>query len=561
MGQLDNLPENSDALDSQATEALLRTMTQELQNLKQNLIVQLNQDVERLQAEKNRLIQEIDGLQSQRQQQVEQQHQQLQQLSQNLANQLQEQLKQQLHQMADTSSSAMTSPVGANLLPGEYNDHAYRLLASLDSTLSTTFKTLQQDINSYQSALSQQLSQMHSLEQQGQVILETLVNRLNQQLQTAVSQPQLPPADTTVTSRQLPTAKPIPLEFPGAPLPLPPQPPKKKFSELQLGFFLVLLSTVALSIHNVVVRIVGNPSQLFGLFPIGGVLKLDLGNSLLILWMRMLVVLPLMVLITKFLYPAVWRDLKNFFTAKDTRSILNVIGSGCFLFLSQVLIYIAIGDIGPGVAVTILFMYPIITVPLAWLLFGDRPTLLRFGVMLTISLGVVLAAYPSISSTSSMSGFGVGTAVGSGIAFAFYLILMQLGFQKLHPVPVSLVQFSTIFVLSSLSLILPLPFSVKVDPSNQQGLIIGGIILGVLTLLGYLLNNFGVRFLGAARASIIASTGPVLTALLAFALIPGPKTALQTIQTVGILLVTLGVFALSFERMIVQRRAAKTAKS
>ncbi|AFZ14691.1 protein of unknown function DUF6 transmembrane [Crinalium epipsammum PCC 9333] len=560
MGQLDNLPENSEALDSQATEALLRTMTQELQNLKQNLIVQLNQDVERLQAEKNRLIQEIDGLQSQRQQQVEQQQQQLQQLSQNLTSQLQEQLRQQLQQMADTSSSAMTSPVGANLLPGEYNDHAYRLLASLDSTLSTTFKTLQQDINSYQSALSQQLGQMHSLEQQGQVILETLVNRLNQQLQTAVTQPQLPPADTTVTSRQLPTAKPIPLEFPGAPLPIP-QPPKKKLSELQLGFFLVLLSTVALSIHNVVVRIVGNPSQLLGLFTIGGVLKLDLGNSLLILWMRMLVVLPLMVLITKFLYPAVWRDLKTFFTAKDTRSILNVIGSGCFLFLSQVLIYIAIGDIGPGIAVTILFMYPIITVPLAWLLFGDRPTLLRFGVMLTISLGVVLAAYPSISSTSSMSGFGVGTAVGSGVAFAFYLILMQLGFQKLHPVPVSLVQFSTIFVLSSVSLILPLPFSVNVLPENQQGLIIGGIILGVLTLLGYLLNNFGVRFLGAARASIIASTGPVLTAILAFVLIPGPKTALQTIQTVGILLVTLGVFALSFERMIVQRRAAKTAKA
>jgi drug/metabolite transporter (DMT)-like permease len=560
MGQLDNLPENSEAFDSQATEALLRTMAHELENLKQNLIVQLNQDVERLQTEKNRLIQEIDGLQSQRQQHFEQQQQQLQQLSQNLASQLQEQLRQQLQQMADTSSSAMTSPVGANLLPGEYNDHAYRLLASLDSTLTTTFKTLQQDINSYQSALSQQLGQMHSLEQQGEVILETLVERLNKQLQTAVTQSQLPPADTTVTSRQLPTAKPIPLEFPGAPLPLPP-PSKKKFSELQLGFFLVLLSTVALSIHNVVVRIVGNPSQLLGLFTIGGVLKLDLGNSLLILWMRMLVVLPLMVLVTKFLYPAVWRDLKTFFTAKDTRSILNVIGSGCFLFLSQVLIYIAIGDIGPGIAVTILFMYPIITVPLAWLLFGDRPTLLRFGVMLTISLGVVLAAYPSISSTSSMSGFGVGTAVGSGVAFAFYLILMQLGFQKLHPVPVSLVQFSTIFVLSSVSLILPLPFSVKVLPSNQQGLIIGGIILGVLTLLGYLLNNFGVRFLGAARASIIASTGPVLTAILAFVLIPGPKTALQTIQIVGILLVTLGVFALSFERMIVQRRAAKTAKA
>jgi drug/metabolite transporter (DMT)-like permease len=79
--------------------------------------------------------------------------------------------------------------------------------------------------------------------------------------------------------------------------------------------------------------------------------------------------------------------------------------------------------------------------------------------------------------------------------------------------------------------------------------------LGVLTLAGYLLNNFGVRFLGAARASIIASSGPVLTAVLAFLIIPSAQNALQPISILGIVLVTLGVFALSFERLLVQNKA------
>ena len=87
----------------------------------------------------------------------------------------------------------------------------------------------------------------------------------------------------------------------------------------------------------------------------------------------------------------------------------------------------------------------------------------------------------------------------------------------------------------------------------------GGIILGGLTLIGYLSNNFGVRYMGAALASIVASSGPVVTALLAFLLINNP---LQWVQIFGILLVTLGVGALSFERMQHQRQAvARAAKS
>ncbi|MBD2057350.1 EamA family transporter [Oculatella sp. FACHB-28] len=611
MGRLDNLPENSGAADPNAAQDILNTVTQDLRQLQQELVSQLHQDVQRLQAEKARLQGDIDNLQSQQQVALSQQQraqQQLwaKQLAQALAQHLQGALVQRMEQ------TNLPQRVGTNLpaapAANSHHENAYRLLASLDATLNRTLTSLRQDLTSYQSSLSQQISRMHNLEQQGEAILEALVSRLSQQLQAEIVREQTgefqPPTGGAGTNgdhrppsgeqlvqgngtqgngiqgngnsatgypranlrsshevMQSPRQRP-PSVLPVAPstAPDPAVAPMRLtspmgLSQFQIGLALILLSTIALSLHNVVVGVIGNPTSVLGSFELGGFLKLGLGNALLILLLRMMIVVPLMIWMAQRLYPSVWQDIKNFLTSNDRRLLMTVIGSGGCLFLSQVLIYIAIAEIGPGVAVTILFMYPLITVPLAWLFFGDRPTLLRWVVMLVISIGIVLAALPRITQTSSVSGAGVAIAVGSGIAFACYLISMQICFRKLHPVPVSLAQFLTIGFLAAVSLIflpaLPLPdrWSAQVSIDQPLGFAIGGIFLGVLTLVGYLSNNFGVRFLGAARTSIIASTGPVLTALLAFLLTPGPFTQLQVVQWLGIIVVTFGVIALSFERM------------
>lgn len=330
----------------------------------------------------------------------------------------------------------------------------------------------------------------------------------------------------------------------------------KHLTPLQTGVLFILLSTLALSLHNVVVGIIGGQTSLFGVFNLPASISLNsLSDSLLILWLRMVVVVPVMILIAKTLYPNARRDVRAFCLSTDRGLQFNVIGSGAFLFLSQVFIYLAIAAVTPGVAVTILFMYPLITVPLAWWLFGDRPTLGRWLVMFVVLTGVVLTAYPKLVQATELSYQGMLLAALSGLFFALYLISMQISFRKLHPVPVSVIQFVTIFVLSNLML---LPFGVQEPPSNLLGLILGGIVLGTLTLIGYLLNNLGVKFMGAARASILASSGPALTALLAYGITPSDRTALQPIQILGILVVTLGVLGLSFERMRLQKKAVKS---
>jgi drug/metabolite transporter (DMT)-like permease len=581
LGLRSKTPPNRSQLSSdgnpRTASEILQAITQDLGGLHQGLIAQLTQEVDQLQAEKNRLSSEIEQLQTSYQslhseQQLAQQQLWAKQLAQVLANHLQVLIIQRLNEIASLNAPVGTLQNNPTALSGvsSQTEAAHRLMASLDATFSSTFRTLQNDLGTYQSALSQQLNRMQSMEQQGEAILAALVDRLRSQAQvetgnTSVIKGLVGNAHQPTKPESISTAKPIPIEFPGAPLSVPAKPPQQ-LTHFQLGLVLVLVSTIALSIHNVVVRIIGKSSNLFGVAELGGFIQLQPGNSLLILWLRMLVVLPLMVPVAMVLYPSVWRDIKLFLTDRDRRSLYSVVGSGVFLFMSQILIYIAIGEIGPGAAVTILFMYPLVTVPLAWLLFNDRPTRLRWIVMAVISLGVILTAIPRIDPrlTSGNLG-GVAIALLAGVAFAFYLILMQLGFKKLHPIPVSLVQFSTIFLLSSVILILPLDLGVNVAQSS--GFFLGGVVLGVLTLIGYLANNFGVRFMGAARASIIASSGPAVTALLAWLIINDQLRSSIVfgiplpVQILGILLVTLGVTALSFERMKTQPPAAKPSKS
>ncbi|NEQ22449.1 MAG: DMT family transporter [Microcoleus sp. SIO2G3] len=597
MGQRDLQPENFGASDPQAAEALLRSMTQDIENLRQNLVVQLSQDVERLQREKAQLIDDIERLKTQRQQQIVQQQQLVKQITPALANQLQELLRERINELpvppsvSDRSTVSLdgstgvgdrqgSMPLSRDAAASDYNENAYRLIASLDSTLRTTFKTLQQDLSSYQSSLSQQLGHMYSLEQQGEAILEALVSRLREEIQSEslmaknppVAAPTAPPPspsprrerleypennhnNSTVASSTRPEPN-VPLVAPEPPAAIPkPSPRTQPSSKVQLGFLLVLLSSLALSFLNVVITVILNKSRIFGVFELGGFISPSVGNSLLILWLRMLVVVPLMTGLTTILYPNMWRDIKQFAQSNDQPLFLKVIGSGFFLFVSQVLIYMALGPISPGVAITIFFIYPIVTVLLAWLLFGDRPSSFRSAIIACVLLGVVLIMLPT--GAAKLSGLGVAAAAGSGIAFAIYVILTQMCAKKLHPIPFSWINFVIILGFSGLSLAGPLPESwrFEVDPAMWPSLIISSVILGAITLVSYLFNNIGISLIGAARASILGATGPALTALLALVVI---QRALLPLQLFGMLLVTLGVAALSFERL---RQAPKTPQT
>jgi len=586
MAQRDQQPLTPGAGDATSAEEVLSSVIQELDTLHQNVRGQLAEDITRLQTEKTSLIEDIDLLREQyrqlQSQQVEtlsqryiyQQQLWLKQLAQVLANNLQELLVQRFNELTANSFQGDNTAIPSGefpmpILANNYNDRASELLASLDASVNRSFDMMDRDLSSYESNLSQRLRNMEGMERKGEALLENLVNRLRVELEEEVEQTFDPRdyEDTHTTNSVRP--QPLPIDSAVRQPPLPPAPPApvppKPASQVQVGVLLALLSAVVLSLFNVCLKIILKakaPRLIFGLFPVEGVVSPGFGNSLLILLIRLMVVMALMPILATFLYPSVWKDLRRFIDTGDRDLWTKVLGSAFFLFLSQVCIYIAIGNIPTGVAITIFFIYPIVTVLASWGLFGDRPTILRLLAMCVIVGGLLLAAVPSFGQKAIGDvGLGVTAGIAAGVTFAGYVLLTQMAAGKLHPIPFSLVNFAAIFVFSAISLILlplgiyglgfPEKLAAFVDPNVWGNLIVGGFILGVLTLFSYLLNNFAIRFAGAALASVIGTLGPALTALFALVII---NEKIPFIQVSGLALVTLGVAGMSLERMLMPKK-------
>ncbi|BAY43338.1 hypothetical protein SAMD00079811_09170 [Scytonema sp. HK-05] len=633
MGRFERRPDNLGGKGDPygAAETALRAVTEELQILQRNLLKSLQEDVHRLQAEKDRLTKDITRLQEEKEylqqgHQINEQQALIRQLSQVLANHISTQLQSSLETLA---TQAMGRVSQTPTTSESENEYAEKLLGSLDDTLTITFNSLQQELKNYQSSVSQQLSRMSIQQREGEAILIELVNRLRCELEGtrtdetcaigSTTAPwaiaQVPPPEIEQTQQPQPTSSEtptklqtdVPLEItvlpssapqeetptrgsvfqniaspwettqpPGAipePTPVPsestaskPEPqltpsqplPQTRMSSVQLtGIILLVLSTVASALYNVAIKVIFLPgSQIFGVFDVQRLISPTLGNCLLILMLRMLVVVPLMLLLAPMLHSRVWQDLQYLSdsvrgnathpTAKPVL-VLSIV-SGCFLFLSQVLMYLAIGQVATGMAIALFFVYPVITALLSWFLFRERLTLFSTGAIAVIGLGELLVLGGSTRTVMGNIPVGSIAALASGTAFAFYLIFSRKCAAKLHPVSFTLINFATMLLLSIFGLILLLPtnWKVQLNPADLLELVLCAFLLGVLTLLGYLLNNFGIRKIGGSRAGIIGATIPALTVIFAGFII---QETLPLEQALGVLLVTFGAVTFCFEKI------------
>ena len=331
------------------------------------------------------------------------------------------------------------------------------------------------------------------------------------------------------------------------------------WSQLQIGFLFIALSTVVSSLYNVAIKaIFFTASNPLGGLPTQQLIFPTLGNIFLILMLRLLVVVPLMLLLSPILHPPIWQELKNLFASlsanatptqnKTKQALFLSIISGCLLFLSQVFIYIAIGEVTTGMAIALFFIYPVMSVFLSWFLFQERPNSLVTGAMAAVFCGELLILGSQSVGVNNTS-LGSTTAILSGIAFAIYVILTRICATKLklHPVSLTLINFTTMLLLSFLCLIIPLPgnLGLAISSSNILELVLSAFILGVLTLCGYLFNNFGIRKLGSPLSSLIGATVPIFTVIFAGVML---QESLSILQVVGVILVTVGAASISWKK-------------
>ncbi|TAD77620.1 MAG: DMT family transporter [Oscillatoriales cyanobacterium] len=564
MGPLEHPPA---PIEAQTTEAVLQDFSQQLQALQQAFLQKLTQDLERLGAEKTQLALDIDRLDRYRQQlqarqtQAAQPNQSLldptsQEWAQQWAKQLAQHMGAYLKTAIDrhfqdlaaelatagVSSGQPRSPLTTPELPnsgyatvihGQLSSPVSdRLLIELDRSLQTTFTTLQQELDRYEQDLGDRVSRLASMQQASEALFLELVRRLQ-------------PTDRLA---------PDPPSGNSAPMPRSAPPPAARHSSaLHRGLWMALASAVVLAIFNVILKLLllgRQPETLLGLVSIPGVVTPTLGNALLILLLRTIAIALVFPAIATRLYPATWPEIRQLVQQPNGKLWGKILLNGGLLFVSQVALYVAIGNLPTGLAISLFFVYPIVTLPASWLLFGDRPTWVRWFTTGLILVGGCLALPGDVLAAGDIA-IGTACAIGAGVAFAGYLLTVQSGTQSLHPVPFTLLSFCTTFVLCCLSFIIRPEFAtVQINPEFWPWLLAGGVVLGLLMLLSYLLNNWAVKQAGATLTAIVSAANNALTALAALVLI---QETLQASQWLGILLVTVGVALLSAERLILAK--------
>jgi drug/metabolite transporter (DMT)-like permease len=308
------------------------------------------------------------------------------------------------------------------------------------------------------------------------------------------------------------------------------------------GFLVVILGSLCLATQNVLVRVIFSESTILGQFTWGGLIAPSPANSLLILQMRSLLILPVMALLSYHLYPATGQILKALVQPPMRAVRWLALTSSVFLFIALTLLFIALASIPAGVATVLFFIHPVITGLLSWWVFGHRPSLLRVGVTAGVLMGSVLVVPSFVGLGSSQMGLGVGAALGASVAYSIQGILAQICFRQIDPVPFTLINFGVIVLLSSLGLLL-----VQIDvPADQWAwLWLISLFTAGLTLLGQLLYNIGIHLVRAASMAIVAVSNPVFTTAIAWLVL---QESLQGRQFIGMLLVVMSIIALGQEQ-------------
>jgi drug/metabolite transporter (DMT)-like permease len=316
-----------------------------------------------------------------------------------------------------------------------------------------------------------------------------------------------------------------------------------------VGFLLVLLSSIFFCFQNVIVRVLFSHQTILGVFPTGGFVTPNLQHSFLLLFMRMALVVPCLGVLATRLYPQTWNDLGQFRKPEKWEILGRSLGGGILMFLYLALLYISVGLIPTGVALTLFFTYPVFTALFSWKLFDSRPTAFQWGVMGLVLLGSFLSMPQASAAVDRPVLIGIITGIASGLAYALYTVNAQKAFETFHPVPFTWISFATTLVLSAASLLL---WNTHEGQFDWTALWIGGALSAIATSTGHLLNNFGIRQIGATTAAMIGASNPALTVVLAWFTI---QETLDGRQLFGVLLVTLSVALLSRDRSLSTKNA------
>lgn len=250
-----------------------------------------------------------------------------------------------------------------------------------------------------------------------------------------------------------------------------------------------------------------------------------------LLALRMAYALPLFILMgfiaartaPQKLVAADWREL----------AVLGFLG----YYLSSYLDFLGLKFISASLERVILFIYPTLVVLISALLHG-KPLSGRTLAALSLSYaGVALVVTNDIfTATGDHVGLGAALVFASALAYAAYMIRAGSALRRLGSMRVAALATAIACVAVLAQFVVLRPLADLARPWRVQVLSLCMAVFS--TVLPIWLTSEAIRRVGAGATAIVASLGPVLTMLLAWAVLDEP---LGWLQLVGSALVVLGV--------------------
>ncbi len=297
---------------------------------------------------------------------------------------------------------------------------------------------------------------------------------------------------------------------------------------LVIGYGLVLLGALGFSAKAIIIKLAYTANA-----------EVD---AITLMALRMLFALPF------FLLVAVWHNKKTLALPLDKKQwgVIIVLGLMGY-YIASYLDFIGLQYISAGLERVIIFLYPTFVVLFSAVVYRRRIKA-RVGTALGLSYcGTMLVFIEHMTIASSGLLFGSGLVLSSAIIFSWFVMgsgvmTQRIGSARFTAYTMTVASVATLvhFALLHTNALTRMPWLPYVGWERVYSL---AFIMAIFsTVLPAFFMNAGIRRIGAGSASIISTTGPIATLVLANMLL---GEAITSIQLAGTFFVLAGVYVVS----------------
>jgi drug/metabolite transporter (DMT)-like permease len=224
------------------------------------------------------------------------------------------------------------------------------------------------------------------------------------------------------------------------------------------------------------------------------------------------------------------------------RDLVKIIGLGLLgYYTASIMDFMGLQYISAGLERLILFIYPTIVVLISFFFYKKPITRTIILALLLTYTGVAIVFLDDMILSKDGIFIGASLIFGSAITYALYLV----GTERLIP-RIGSVRFTAFaMIVSSIAVLIQFAVMRPVDITalSTDVYIYGFAIAIIATVIPTFMITEGINQIGAGRASIIASVGPITTITMEYFILDEPLTSFEVFGTIfvmtGVLMVSM----------------------